>query len=70
MRRSSAREASVLYTKNPNSWYMGANVSGKPRVFKVYLGGFDRYQRVCDEVAAAGYSGFHLRPDASGEGEK
>ncbi|MDF2441979.1 MAG: hypothetical protein JWR01_182, partial [Subtercola sp.] len=40
------------------SWYMGANVPGKPRVFMPYLGGVGAYRRVCDEVAENGYRGF------------
>lgn len=42
-----------------NSWYLGANVPGKPRVFMPYLG-FPEYKARCDEVAAAGYQGFEL----------
>ena len=41
-----------------NSWYVGANIPGKPRVFMPYVGGFDRYKRHCDAVAANGYEGF------------
>jgi cation diffusion facilitator CzcD-associated flavoprotein CzcO len=44
-----------------NSWYVGANVPGKPRVFLPYVGGFDRYVAKADAVAAAGYEGFVLR---------
>jgi cation diffusion facilitator CzcD-associated flavoprotein CzcO/acetyl esterase/lipase len=40
------------------SWYMGANVPGKPRVFLPYVGGVDRYRRACDEVVKRGYLGF------------
>jgi cyclohexanone monooxygenase len=43
-----------------NSWYMGANIPGKPRVFMPYVGGFDRYKKHCDKVAAEGYEGFTL----------
>ena len=43
-----------------NSWYVGANIPGKPRVFMPYVGGFDRYKKRCDEVAAGGYPGFTL----------
>ena len=43
-----------------NSWYMGANIPGKPRVFMPYVGGFDRYKRHCDAIAAKGYEGFML----------
>jgi len=43
-----------------NSWYVGANIPGKPRVFMPYVGGFDRYKRHCDDIAAKGYEGFTL----------
>ncbi len=43
-----------------NSWYMGANVPGKPRVFLPYIGGVGAYRQKCNEVAAAGYEGFTL----------
>ena len=43
-----------------NSWYMGANVPGKPRVFLPYVGGAGVYRATCDEVAADGYRGFAL----------
>jgi cyclohexanone monooxygenase len=44
------------------SWYMGANIPGKPRVFLPYIGGIPAYRRICDEVAAQGYEGFVLAP--------
>ncbi len=44
-----------------NSWYMGANIPGKPRVFMPYIGGVDVYADKCDEVAAKGYEGFAIR---------
>ena len=40
-----------------NSWYLGANVPGKPRVFMPYLG-FPAYVAKCEDVAANGYAGF------------
>ena len=43
-----------------HSWYLGANVPGKPRVFMPYAGGFDRYQQICRAVAADGYPGFSI----------
>ncbi|MGV9709063.1 flavin-containing monooxygenase [Gordonia sp. NPDC003424] len=43
-----------------NSWYMGANIEGKPRVFMPYIGGFGNYGRICAEVAEAGYKGFEI----------
>lgn len=47
------------------SWYMGDNVPGKPRRFLVYAGGFDVYSARCAEVAAQGYRGFILEPEAA-----
>jgi cation diffusion facilitator CzcD-associated flavoprotein CzcO len=41
-----------------SSWYLGANVPGKPRVFMPYAGGFNRYTGICDEVAKDNYRGF------------
>ncbi|GLY71292.1 flavin-containing monooxygenase [Amycolatopsis taiwanensis] len=43
-----------------DSWYVGANIPGKPRVFMVYIGGFPAYKQRCDEVVAEGYRGFAL----------
>jgi cyclohexanone monooxygenase len=43
-----------------NSWYLGANIPGKPRVFMPYPGGVGNYRIKCDEVAAAGYEGYTL----------
>lgn len=44
-----------------SSWYLGANVPGKPRVFMPYAGGMARYTGICNEVARDGYRGFALR---------
>jgi cyclohexanone monooxygenase len=46
-----------------DSWYMGANVPGKARVFMPYLGGVGVYRELCDGVTAAGYQGFTLIPE-------
>ena len=43
-----------------DSWYVGANIPGKPRVFMPYFGGFERYWQTCDEIVADGYRGFQL----------
>ena len=43
-----------------NSWYVGANIAGKPRVFMPYIGGFLVYKSKCDDIAAHGYAGFQL----------
>ena len=52
------------------SWYMGANIPGKPRVFMPYIGGVGAYRQKCDEVAANGYEGFRAgrRPSSRGGG--
>ena len=47
------------------SWYMGANIPGKPRVFMPYIGGVGAYRKKCDEIAANGYDGFLLSGPAS-----
>ncbi len=44
-----------------NSWYLGANVPGKPRVFMPYLG-FPAYVEKCRDVVAHGYEGFRFSP--------
>jgi cyclohexanone monooxygenase len=49
----------TLYPR-AKSWYMGANVPGKPRIFMPYIGGVGVYREKCDAVAAAGYEGFTL----------
>jgi cation diffusion facilitator CzcD-associated flavoprotein CzcO len=53
------RADATLFTR-ANSWYLGANVPGKPRIFMLFLGGFGAYLDICNEVAAAGYKGFDL----------
>jgi cyclohexanone monooxygenase len=46
---------------NANSWYLGANVPGKPRVFMPYVGGVGRYREECTAVANNGYTGFDIK---------
>ena len=43
-----------------NSWYVGANIPGKPRVFMPYIGGFGVYRQTCADIAAKDYEGFAL----------
>jgi cation diffusion facilitator CzcD-associated flavoprotein CzcO len=43
-----------------HSWYLGANVPGKPRVFMPYAGGMVRYRSICDDLVRKGYEGFAL----------
>ena len=44
-----------------NSWYVGANIPGKPRIFMPYIGGVPAYRHKCEQVAARGYEGFGLK---------
>ena len=52
--------ANMTLFPQANSWYMGANVPGKPRLFMPYIGGCGVYRDKCDEVASHGYEGFRL----------
>ncbi|PWW66505.1 cyclohexanone monooxygenase [Actinokineospora spheciospongiae] len=56
-----AAAAKTLYG-HTDSYYLGANVEGKARVFMPYAGGLDTYRRICDSVAEDGYRGFRLTP--------
>jgi cyclohexanone monooxygenase len=55
----------TLYPKAA-SWYLGANIPGKPRVFMPYVGGVGAYRAKCTEIAAAGYTGFELSKASDG----
>jgi cyclohexanone monooxygenase len=50
---------STLYPR-ANSWYMGANIPGKPRIFMPYVGGVHTYNDLCNDIVAKGYEGFIL----------
>ena len=51
----------TMYTvPSCNSWYLGANIPGKPRIFMPYVGGYPRYKERCDMEAAGDYPGFEL----------
>jgi cyclohexanone monooxygenase len=56
-----AQVASGTLFPRANSWYMGANIPGKPRVFLPYVGGFAKYTGICEEIVRAGYRGFDMR---------
>ena len=53
-------EANKTLFVKANSWYLGANIPGKPRVFLPYAGGLARYRARCEGVAASGYEGFRF----------
>ena len=55
-----AEVADFTLMTQADSWYMGANVPGKPRVCMPYLGGVGPYAQRCREIADAGYEGFAL----------
>ncbi len=48
----------TLLPQAGHSWYLGANIPGKPRMFMPYAGGMVRYRAICDKVAENGYEGF------------
>ena len=52
--------ADITIFQETDSWYMGANVPGKPRVLFPYIGGVGRYRAICDDVRKKGYLGFEL----------
>ena len=53
-------KGTMLTAASCNSWYLGANIEGKPRIFMPYVGGVGEYRNRCDEIAANGYTGFTL----------
>lgn len=57
-----AAAAATLLPQAKHSWYLGANVPGKPRVFMPYAGGMAHYRKICAKVAARDYEGFVLNP--------
>jgi cyclohexanone monooxygenase len=59
VRHVAALADGTLYPR-ATSWYVGANMPGKPRVFMPYVGGVGAYRRECEGVAARGYEGFDL----------
>jgi hypothetical protein len=50
----------TLFPKAASSWYLGANIEGKKRIFMPYAGGFGTYRRHCDAVASQNYAGLVL----------
>jgi cyclohexanone monooxygenase len=53
-------DGTMLTAPSCNSWYLGANIPGKPRIFMPYVGGVGNYRNKCDEIAANNYEGFEL----------
>jgi cyclohexanone monooxygenase len=50
--------AAATLMPQANSWYMGANIPGKPQIFMPYAGGVGHYRNLCADIAAQGYPGF------------
>lgn len=48
-----------------SSWYVGANIEGRPRVFMPYIGGFPIYVDRCNDVMTRGYEGFLVNGEKS-----
>jgi len=55
-----AQLADMTLFPKADSWYMGANVPGKPRMFLAYVGGVGAYRLICDQIAATDYHGFDV----------
>ncbi len=59
--RQCNEEADATLFPQADSWYNGANISGKTMRFPIYAGGAQRYREICDKVTGDGYAGFELR---------
>ena len=55
--RYAKKRPGALTTK---SWYSGANIPGKPRIFMVYCGGFKRYNETCYQELEDGFPSYEL----------
>lgn len=53
-------QGTMLTAPTCQSWYLGANIAGKPRIFMPYVGGVGQYRKLCNEIVADGYRGFRL----------
>jgi cyclohexanone monooxygenase len=64
LEHAAAIAAPTVYPSN-KSWYTGANIPGKPRVFMAYIGGVPGYRRICEAIARDGYPGLAIDGGAS-----
>ena len=60
MKHSQGEVKKTLFALAESSWYLGANIPGKPRVFMPYAGGLPRYTKVCDNIKNNNYKEFNL----------
>ena len=58
----------TLFVKG-NSWWQGANIEGKPRIFMPYAGGVGPYRTICEDVAADNFRGFTFGPASQFTGQ-
>lgn len=61
VRQVNEAAAQTLLPMANSSWYLGANIPGKPRVFMPYAGGMAHYAKICADVARDNYRGFSMR---------
>lgn len=57
---NSVAEGTMYTAPSCNSWYLGANIPGKPRIFMPYVGGYPQYKQRCEEIVANAYEGFQF----------
>lgn len=57
--------ANITLLPQANSWYMGANVPGKPRLFMPYVGGVGAYRKICEDVVEKGFKGFRFEAQSA-----
>ena len=61
--------AAISLRSTCSSWYVGANVPGRPRVFMPYIGGFPIYVNRCNEVMSNGFEGFVMDTENRGRNQ-
>jgi cyclohexanone monooxygenase len=54
-------EGTMYTAPSCNSWYLGANIADKPRIFMPYVGGYPRYRERCERESTTGYEGFEIQ---------
>lgn len=57
---NSVAEGTMYTAPSCNSWYLGANIPDKPRIFMPYVGGYPQYRERCETIAASAYEGFQF----------
>ena len=52
---------STLHSQAKSSWYLGANITGKPKKFMPYAGGMQKYKKICDKISEYNYNEFIIK---------